>query len=171
MVSALVTELIWRLPNRVLDNLDSNDHTYVLEWAIANGISNREVMSYTSPYKIQNLLSHFVLLPGDRLTFEVRGQTWTVVLLGPINSRTFSVRTVAPSPQSGITASNCTGFQIMTRNILQAHNPVRNANFPGKALRYSSITARRNGRLLGNLAFLRSAKKLHHDLMKQWATM
>lgn len=171
MVSALVTELIRRLPNHVLDNLDCDDHTYVLDWAVANGISNREVMSYTCPYKIQDLLSRFVLLPGDRLTFEVRRQTWTVELLGPINSRTFSVRTIAPSPQSGITANNCRGFKIMTQTILQAHDPVGNANFPGKALRYTSITARRNGRLLGNLAYLRSAKKLHHDLMQEWVAM
>ncbi|KAI4189122.1 MAG: hypothetical protein L6R41_001670 [Letrouitia leprolyta] len=106
----LVTWLIGGLSDTTLDGLDCTDATYDLNWATNAGISDVEVTTYKSPYKIQDLQAHGILLPRDRLEFQVEGRTWTVELLARPNAKSFSVRTVAPSPRAGIPANNCRGF-------------------------------------------------------------
>ncbi|KAL8869740.1 MAG: hypothetical protein Q9174_004046, partial [Haloplaca sp. 1 TL-2023] len=137
---------------------DMMSKPFDMEWVTKYGV-DRDALEKAAPGK-----DHFTQMIrykksvhlGDWLRFDLGGQKWTVAVVeAEMTSRKFSVVAIEPP---GAFARGVTGFKKMTDELLASRRPQANQQAArGRRLMYRDIDLLRNGEVIDNLAFVRSA--------------
>lgn len=144
------------------------DREYDISWVSTYGIPRHLVQEHKSPLHLHELIKKGAVQIGDELEFNINGRSWRVELIESSHSNLFSERSVVPSPRTDIIVHDSSGFKAFTKNLLQAYDPVINANYDGKRLIYEDIEVYRHGQPFENLAFIRSAYEIYSRIMREY---
>ncbi|KAL8717054.1 MAG: hypothetical protein Q9225_005673 [Loekoesia sp. 1 TL-2023] len=158
--------LPFSLPKHTLAAL--KDWEYDLSWVSTYEIPHHLVQEHKSPLHLYGLIKNGAVQIGDKLEFNINDSSWRVELIESSQSSSFSARSVVPSPRTDIVVHNSKGFKAFSKDLLQAYDPVLNANYKGNRLNYEDFLVYRNGQPLENLAFIRSAYEIYSRMMKEY---